>query len=67
MIDAGDSQVVQKSPRESLFKDCYFVSGINSGIGISIGSGIVSGIVSGIFIVCGVGRGLEKLFKDPAM
>ncbi len=32
MIDAGDSQVVQESPRESLFKDCYFVSGIGSGI-----------------------------------
>ena len=32
MIDAGDSQVVQKSPREALFKDRYFVSGRGSGI-----------------------------------
>ena len=32
MIDAGESQVVQESPRESLFKDHYFVSGIGSGI-----------------------------------
>jgi len=32
MIDASDSEVVQESPRESLFKDCYFVSGIGSGI-----------------------------------
>ena len=27
MIDAGDFLVVQESPRESLFKDSYFVSG----------------------------------------
>ena len=34
MIDAGDSEVVQESPRESLFKDRYFVSwrGIGSRI-----------------------------------
>ncbi len=37
MIDAADSQVilyivVQESPRESLFRDRYFVSGIGSGI-----------------------------------
>ena len=30
MIDAGDSQVVQESSRESLFKDRYFVSGIDA-------------------------------------
>ncbi len=36
MIDAGDSEVVQESPRESLFKDLYFVSGIGSGRGIAI-------------------------------
>ncbi len=37
MIDAGDSEVIQESPRESLFKDCYFVSGrdIGSGSGIT--------------------------------
>ena len=37
MNDAGDSQVVQESPRESLFKDRYFVSGccIGSGSGIA--------------------------------
>ncbi len=28
MLDAGDSEVVQESPRESLLKDRYFVSGI---------------------------------------
>ena len=35
--DARDSQVVQESPRESLFKDRYFVSGrgIGSGSGIA--------------------------------
>ena len=27
MIDSGDSEVFQESPRESLFKDSYFVSG----------------------------------------
>ena len=32
MINASDSEVVQESPRESLFKDRYFVSGIGSGI-----------------------------------
>ena len=32
MIDASDSLVVQESPRESLFKDHYFVSGSGSGI-----------------------------------
>ena len=32
MIDAGDSLVVQESPRESLFKDRYFVSRIGNGI-----------------------------------
>ena len=37
MIDTGDSEVVQESPRESLFKDRYFVSGrgIGSGNGIA--------------------------------
>ena len=37
MIDAGDPEVVQESPRESLFKDRYFVSrrGIGSGRGIA--------------------------------
>ena len=30
LIDAGDSQVVKESPRESLFKDRYFVSGIDA-------------------------------------
>ena len=45
MIDAGDSLVVQESPRESLFKDHYFVSGIYSGIG----------------------SGIAKQFKDPAL
>ena len=37
MIDAGDPQVVQESPRESLFKYRYFVSGrdIGSGSGIA--------------------------------
>jgi len=37
MIDARDSEVVQESPRESLFKDRYFVSGrgIGSGSGIA--------------------------------
>ncbi len=29
---SSDSEVVQESPRESLFKDRYFVSGIGSGI-----------------------------------
>ncbi len=29
----NDSEVVQESPRQSLFKDCYFVSG--RGIGIA--------------------------------
>ncbi len=28
MIDAGDSEAIPESPRESLFKDLYFVSGI---------------------------------------
>ncbi len=32
MINASDSEVVQESPRESLVKDSYFVSGIGSGI-----------------------------------
>ncbi len=37
MIDPGDSLVVQESPRESLFKVRYFVSGccIGSGSGIT--------------------------------
>ncbi len=37
MIDTGDSQVVQESPRESLFKDRYFVieRDIGSGSGIA--------------------------------
>ena len=37
MIDAGDSEVVQESPRESLFKDRYLVSerGIGSGSGMA--------------------------------
>ena len=37
MVDAGDSEVVQESPRESLCKDRYFVSGrdIASGSGIA--------------------------------
>ena len=33
MIDAGYSEVVQESPRESLFKDRYFVSGHGIGSG----------------------------------
>ncbi len=28
LINAGDSQVVQESPREAQFKDRYFVSGM---------------------------------------
>ncbi len=36
MIDASDSLVVQESPWESLFKDGYFVSGIDAGIGSGI-------------------------------
>ena len=32
MIDVGDSEVVQESPRESLFKGRYFVSGTSIGI-----------------------------------
>ena len=36
MIDTGDSEVVQESPRESLFIGRYFVSGR----GIVSGSGI---------------------------
>ena len=32
MIDAGDFQVVQESPIESLFKDRYFASGTRLGI-----------------------------------
>ncbi len=32
MIDAGDSEAIPESPRESLFKDLYFVSDIGSGI-----------------------------------
>ena len=35
MIDAGDSQVVQESPRQSLFKDRYNVSGRGIGSGIA--------------------------------
>ena len=33
---SSDSEVVQESPRESLFKDRYFVTGIGSGIGSGI-------------------------------
>ncbi len=36
MIDAGDTQVIQESFRESVFKDHYFVSGIEAGIGSCI-------------------------------
>ena len=36
MIDASDSEVFKESPRESLFKDRYFVSGIGSCIGSGI-------------------------------
>ena len=32
---SSDSEVVQESPRESLFKDCYFVSGCGIGSGIA--------------------------------
>ncbi len=48
MIDSGDSQVVQESPRESLFKDHYFESGrgIGSGNGRGNGSGIGTKISS---------------------
>ncbi len=56
------SLVVQKSPRESLFKDCYFVSGIGGGIASSIGSGINSGINSGI----DSGSRITKQFKASA-
>ncbi len=37
MIDASDSEVVQESSGESLFKDRYFVSrcGIDNGSGIA--------------------------------
>ncbi len=36
MIDVGDSEVVQESTRETLFKGRYFVSGRDIGSGSSI-------------------------------
>ncbi len=45
MIDADDPLAVQESPRESLLKDSYFVSGR----------------------VIGIGSGIAKRFKDPAL